>query len=279
MDNGTIFLFKDEQKVNSTLKLFLEKLIHKAFPEFSNKVTWTLITVGVAILVIPTPTYLMFINLFIDLYNNATKSHVNLIDIGSFTPGNGAAITLILSGLIYHLAIKSIQIFAEIHADKIKFKTKELTIKAEKEKSEKLIAADKKLFEYFTSLLPTDSLSIEMLKDQHFGTPYHKNCIADIESFTYKWGKADHHFHNKELELKSEKFFNETKGFLNFLAISSGFIGAGPLLSIPTDNERANDWEWTAHTNERVKKANEWSHELHDKYCDFIAVSKRELSI
>lgn len=269
----------DEQKVNSTLKLFLEKLIHKAFPEFSNKVTWTLITVGVAILAIPTPTYLMFINLFIDFYNNTTRSHVNLIDLGSFTPGTGIAITLILSGLVYHLAIKGIQIYAEMHADRIKMKLTELTINAEKEKSEKLIAADKKLFENFISLLPTNSLSIETLKDQNFGFSYHKKCIEDIESFTYKWGKADHHFHNQELELKSVDFFNQTKEFLDFLAISSGFIGAGPLLSIPTDNERANDWDWSVNTNERVKKANEWSQELHEKYCEFVAICRRELLI
>jgi len=271
--------FKDEQKVNPTLKLFLEKLIHKAFPEFSNKVTWTLISLGIAILAIPAPTYLMFINLFIDFYNNTVNGHVRLIDISMVTPSTGTAITLILSGLIYHIVIKGIQLYGEIQTEKRKSHQAELIVSIEKEKNEKLTYADRKLFEEFTSLLPTNSLSIELLKDQDFGASYHKKSLDDIDSFTYKWGKADQHFHDAELEIKSVNFFKESKEFLNFLALSSGFIGAGPLLSIPLDNERANDWEWSENTNENIRKANKWSHELHEKYCEFIVLGKKKLLI
>ncbi|MEY7151791.1 hypothetical protein AB9C31_22755, partial [Enterobacter cloacae] len=61
--------------MKENLNLLFNKLIHKAFPEFSNKVTWTLITFGVGVLALPAPTYLIFINLIIDFYNKQTNSN------------------------------------------------------------------------------------------------------------------------------------------------------------------------------------------------------------
>ncbi|MBN7123534.1 hypothetical protein BSU01_17765 [Erwinia billingiae] len=265
--------------MNSTVKLLVEKIIHKAFPEFSNKVTWTLITVGIAILIFPVPTYVMFINLIIDLYNNTAHTHVGRLDIGSFTPNTGAAITLILSGLIYHLAVKGIQIYGQIYELKTKENNKITEANIEKEKNEKLNDADIKLFSVFTSLLPANSTSIELLKDHHFGNSYHDNHLKDIEGFTYRWGKADQHFHDSELEIMSQEFFEEAKRFLNFLALSSGYIQASSLLSIPTDTERANDWDLSENTAKNIKKANEWSLKLHELYCNFVTKSKKNLLI
>ncbi|HAV2026781.1 TPA: hypothetical protein JHJ51_002394, partial [Enterobacter cloacae] len=91
--------------MNENVNLFIKKLIGKAFPEFSNKVTWTLITLGSSMFLLPAPTYLLFTNLLIDFYNKNTQSNISLIDINSVNPSNGIALTLILSGLGYHLFI------------------------------------------------------------------------------------------------------------------------------------------------------------------------------
>ncbi len=48
--------------MKDNLNLLIKKLIRKAFPEFSNKVTWTLLTAGIGILALPAPTYLLFVN-------------------------------------------------------------------------------------------------------------------------------------------------------------------------------------------------------------------------
>lgn len=265
--------------MNPTAKLLLDKLIHKVFPEFSNKVTWTLITIGVAVLIMPAPTYLMILNFLVDFYNSKANANIKLIDIGNITPGTGTGLTLILSGLIYHLAIKGIQLYGEILESRNENKKNEAAIIIENKRSEKIIEADRKLFESFIALLPTHSSSIELLKDHNFGASYHNDHLKDIEGFNYKWGKADQIFHDAELNAKSLEFLKETKSFLNFLAISSGFIGVSSRLSIPTDDERANDWEWSQHTNQNVEKANKWSNELHDFYCDFIASCKEKLLI
>lgn len=265
--------------MNSTAKLFLEKLINKAFPEFSNKVTWTLIMIGIALLAVPVPTYVLLLNLLIDFYNNTMKSNVRLIDIGNFAPSTGTALTLILSGLIYHLAIKSIQILGEIHKARIKQEINNKITETQKENNERIANADRMLFQSFMSILPSNSISIEFLKEQDFGSPFHNNYLKDIENLTFQWGKADQHFHDSELEKKASDFYEETKMFLYFLATSSGFIGTSSLLSIPTDNERANDWSWSENTNRNVSKANEWSQALYEAYCDLVASSRSKLFI
>lgn len=92
--------------MKDNLNLLIKKLIRKAFPEFSNKVTWTLLTAGIGILALPAPTYLLFVNLIIDFYNKTTNSEISLLKIDSITPSSGVALTLILSGLVFHLLIK-----------------------------------------------------------------------------------------------------------------------------------------------------------------------------
>lgn len=265
--------------MNSTVKLLLEKLIHKAFPEFSNKVTWLLITAGIAILILPVPTYVIFLNLIIDFYNNTVNAHVKLIDIGDFTTSTGAALTLIISGLLYHLAIKSTQLYGEIYKTKTEEIQKERIEIKEKDILERMKNADVKLFETFISLLPTNSASVELLKSHDFGASYHNNSIKDIESFTFKWGKADQHFHDVDLEKKSEHFFNEANNFLDFLALASGPTIRESMFSIPNDSERANDWEWSKKTDDNVQKANEWSHNLYIQYCELVTLCKKNLLI
>jgi len=249
-------------------RVFLEKLINKAFPEFSNKVTWTLITLGAAMLVMPAPTYLMLLNLFIDFYNKTAHKEINLIDIENFSPSSGIAITLIISGLLYHVVIKAIQLYAEI-----------IEIKGRQSINDKKINADEKLFKEFLNILPTSSLSIELLKDHDFGASFHDASLKDLESLKYKWGKADQHFHDHEIEAQSIELLNDINGFLAFLYKSSAYIGTGPLLSIPTSRERAYDWDWPESTREKIRKANELGTKIYDSYCNFVSTTKRKLMI
>ncbi len=276
--NHSISILK-EKKLKSTAKILLEKLINKAFPEFSNKVTWLLIYVGTAILLMPAPTYIMLLNLIIDFYNNKTNSHVKIIDIGDFTPSTGAAITLIISGLTYHLIIKGLQIYSELHNERIKIARNKNTITNQKEINDRKINADLKLYESFKSILPPNSSSIAFLKEQDFGFPFHKPLLDDIEKFTYQWGRPDQHFHDSEIQSKSKEFYDKADAFIKLLASAAGYIRATPLLSIPTDDERAHDWDWSDGTINNVKKANELSGELHTIYCELVVLCKKKLLI
>ncbi|EFP2277441.1 hypothetical protein HP916_004765, partial [Escherichia coli] len=150
--------------MKDNLNLLIKKLIRKAFPEFSNKVTWTLLTAGIGILALPAPTYLLFVNLIIDFYNKTTNSEISLLKIDSITPSSGVALTLILSGLVFHLLIKAPHIYQEI-----------LKENNQKEIQERKRVADVKLYEAFIDILPTTSLSIEFLKDHDFENSYHDN--------------------------------------------------------------------------------------------------------
>lgn len=254
--------------MKENLNLFIKKLINKAFPEFSNKVTWTLITVGIGILALPAPTYLLFINLVIDFYNKKTNSNINLIEINNITPSSGIALTLIITGLIYHLTIKGLQIYPEIIREN-----------NEKEVNKNKRIADITLYEKFIELFPPTSLSVRLLKDQDFGSPYHENAVKDFDKLKYGWGHANQHFHDQEIEDKANVLYLEINKFNAFLANNTNYINHGPLISMLTDWDRAMDMEWEPQTEENVKKANEWGSEIHAIYCDFIDSTRKKLAI
>lgn len=254
--------------MNKNLELFINKFINKLFPEFSNKVTWLLITFGISILALPAPTYILFVNLIIDFYNKTTKSNVMLIDIDKIAPSSGIALTLILSGLGYHLIIKGLQTYLEIFKEnKNKYKT------------DMFRAADTTLYNQFIALLPPDSPAIELLKEHNFGNSFHEKSVDYFNKLNYKWGLANQHFHDNELETKSIKLCDEIKNFHSFLALNSNYLNQGPLLSMLSDWDRAMDIEWTPETEKNVKKANEWGTEIYNLYCDFIITCKKKLAL
>ncbi|EIX9650551.1 TPA: hypothetical protein MIA93_15105 [Klebsiella pneumoniae] len=253
--------------MKENLNLLIKKLIGKVFPEFSNKVTWSLITVGFGILALPAPTYLLFINLIIDFYNKTTNSDINLIKIDAITPSNGIALTLILSGLIYHLAIKGIQLYPEI-----------LKENNEKETQERKRLSDINLYEQFIEILPPTSLSIELLKNHNFGNSYHNNAVKDFDKLEYRWNLATQHFHDQEIERKSAHLYSEIIKFNYFIACKSHYIN-GNILSMLTEIDRAREMEWLPQTEENVQKANEWGSTIHQLYIDFISTCKNNLAI
>ncbi|ECI4157770.1 hypothetical protein AH626_21920 [Salmonella enterica subsp. enterica serovar Schwarzengrund] len=253
--------------MKDNLNLLIKKLIRKAFPEFSNKVTWTLLTAGIGILALPAPTYLLFVNLIIDFYNKTTNSEISLLKIDSITPSSGVALTLILSGLVFHLLIKVPHIYQEI-----------LKENNQKEIQERKRVADVKLYEAFIDILPTTSLSIEFLKDHNFENSYHDNNTKDISNLEYGWGHADQHFHNNEIEDKATHLYSEIIKFNYFLAYKSHNIN-DYMFSMLTDRDRAMVMELLPQTKENIKIANEWSSTIHQLYCDFISTCRNNLAI
>ncbi|MBY6292480.1 hypothetical protein K5X92_15955 [Enterobacter bugandensis] len=253
--------------MKENLNLLIKKLIGKVFPEFSNKVTWTLLTAGIGILALPAPTYLLFVNLIIDFYNKTTNSEISLLKIDSITPSSGVALTLILSGLFFHLIIKGLQIYPEI-----------LKENNQREIQERKRVADIKLYEAFIAIIPPTSLSIELLKDHDFGNSYHDNNVKDFSKLEYGWGHADQHFHDNEIEDKAAHLYSEIMKFDYFLACKSHYIN-DHILSMLTDRDRAMVMEWLPQTEENVKRANEWSSTIYQLYCDFISTCKNNLAI
>lgn len=254
--------------MNENINLLFNKLIHKAFPEFSNKVTWSLIFAGISIIALPAPTYILFLNLIIDFYNKETHSNISLVDINSITPSNGFAYILIVTGLIYHIIIKGFQAHRGILSEKHRM-----------EAGEKKRTSDITLYNKFIEIIPVDSGLVELLKEHDFGNSFHENKIKTLDQLHYKWGLADQHFHDSEIESKITKLIDDLQKFNDFISLHSNYINTGPLISIPTQRDRANDFDWSPKTTENVKKANEWSSELYTNYCDLIMTCKNKLLI
>ncbi|MBT1727462.1 hypothetical protein [Enterobacter quasimori] len=248
------------------LEILAKKLIGKIFPEFSNKVTWSLITVGLGILALPAPTYILFLNLIIDFFNKTTDSTVNLVDIENITPSNTIALTLIISGLLYHVVIKALQLYPEVIIENNK-----------KEVQERKRIADIELYKSFMSLLPPTSLTIELLKNHDFGATFHENSIKDFDKLRYCWGNADQHFHNQEIETKAANLRNQMLAFDEFLACNSNYISNTPYLTMLRHGD--SDMQWADETEAKVQKANQESETVFRNYNDFVITCKNLLAV
>ncbi|HFP0737993.1 TPA: hypothetical protein ACHLB0_003597, partial [Escherichia coli] len=200
--------------------------------------------------------------------NKQTGSNITLIDINSITPSNSLGLTLIICGLMYHIVIKGLQTFIEITREK----KLDLTNEAKRE-------ADIKLYERFIDILPPTSLSISLLKDHDFGHSFHGNSLKDIEKLSDKWGHADQHFHDPEIESKAIKLNSDIQKFNTFLSLRSHYIHSGPILTMLTEQDRANGFEWFPQTEKNVQEANERSNAIYKDYCDFILTCKKNLMI
>lgn len=248
-------------------KQIAKKIINVIFPEFSNKITWLLVITGIGIIALPIPYYLMALNFLIDIYNKKFNTDIDIINIENGNPSTVVAITLIAFGLIYNLLSKAPEWYFEIIKDK-----------ENREASERKRDSDVKLYNEFIKLLPPNSKSIEFLKTHDFGNTFHNSNLKDMSTYCYEWGKANHHFHDNDIENKSIELLKEITKFNYFLSCHSGYLNCSEFMSILTDRERAS-WDLSPETSETIKKANKWGTQIHKMYCDFILLCKNNLSI
>jgi hypothetical protein len=92
------------------IKLFIIKLGNKyIFPDFTNKLTWYVVTVGVGIIVMPQPFKLLFINWCIEVFNLNSGIKFTLPEMDS---GNDylTGLILISIGFVHNIGKKYIEL-------------------------------------------------------------------------------------------------------------------------------------------------------------------------
>lgn len=248
-------------------KYIVKKIINVIFPEFSNKITWALVITGLSIIALPIPYYLMALNFIIDIYNKKFNADIDIIKIDNGNPSTMVAITLIALGLTYNLLSK----VPEWFFDSIK-------IKENREKKERQRNSDINLYKEFIKLLPPDSNSIDFLKGHDFGNRFHDSNLKDMTTYCHEWGKAIHHFHDNEIEIKSNELHKELTNFNYFLACNSGYLGSSEFISMLSDREIAL-LSLPPEKIETIKKANGCATKIYNMYCEFILLCKKNLSI
>ncbi|MDP2204287.1 MAG: hypothetical protein Q8K07_19905 [Methylicorpusculum sp.] len=246
---------------NEIKKLIITFLRKWLFPDFTNKVTWAVVTVGCAILVTPTPFKLIFYNWLVDSFNLNSGNHFTLAELTADSADYVWGGVLVVGALFHNIGYRYF-----LHAAAV----------AEERKLDRQRYADLVLFNEFKSAFPSNSASVRLLEEHDFGNSYPGDSTSHIERFVVDWNNAEHQFLDSAIEKKRQELWACCNNFLNTLASHSGPITASPFFSAIPDMYRG-DWDWPDFVSERVKELNTKASECFTCHQEFIALSKNRL--
>jgi membrane protein implicated in regulation of membrane protease activity len=231
------------------------------FPDFNNKVTWAIISLGTIVVATPTPFKVLFTNWLIDTFSLNSGIPLTLADVGSAHADYWLGFFLIISALFYNLIYKWFE---------WKNSAKQL------QDSKDQLAADRALFQKFIQEFPSTSPSLNLLQSHDFGNAFHLDALRDLDHFVEKWRHAETNFLSTELNNLKIEFWKKSCEFEKLLAYKSAPIRGGGMQSVVPDQHR-NEWSWPDWVNEDVKAVNNLSSEVAHLHQNLILEAKRTL--
>lgn len=244
------------------VKEFLIKIGKRwLFPDLSNKITWFVISVGGTILLTPVVLKQLFYNWLVDTINLNSGQYFTLAELQSDSPGYIIGTSLMVLGLVHNIVNRY-------------FLYK--TAVTEQKELEALNEVDRDLFKEFLSVFPSDSLSIELLRDHDFGNSYHENGTTQLDIFVNTWNTAEKEFLDAALETPKKELWSKCRKFVYELACGSHFIGSGPILTCIPNAYRGTD-DWPQHVDDKLKMLNDLATECYELHRDFVLLSRRKL--
>ena len=241
------------------IKRFIIRLGEKwFFPDFTNKLTWYVVTLGAGFILVPQPVKLFFINWLIDIFNINYGNKVTLPDLEASTDYS-IGIILVFMALAHNIGYKYFALKKEMFEHK--------------SRQERRIS-DYKLLEKFLDEFPSNCASSLLLKEHDFGNSFDRNSLQQIDSFYYQWNGAEYHFSDQEIDKKRQELFEGCKEFLLKVAEYSGPVGATSFSSVIPDRYRANDWNLPEWVTTQIKELNDLATELYNMHQEFIKFAK-----
>ncbi|MFM5101690.1 hypothetical protein [Aeromonas veronii] len=244
------------------IKNIVEKATnHWLFPDFTNKLTWFVATLGGTVLATPTAFKEIFYNFLVDTFNLNGGEYFTLAELQSSSVEPLAGLGLIVFALIHNLVNKFFV-----------YKSSEFAL----EDSKQLRQVDVDLFNRFLTDFPSDGYSVPFLRDHDLGDSYHDNSLRDINKFVDQWNNVEHHFLNEEIEAKRSELWKKCHSFVHQLALSSYDLNGGPLFSCVPDAYRG-AWDYPAHVDKQLRELNEMAKECHELHQKFVLFTRRKL--
>lgn len=231
------------------------------FPDFTNKVTWAVISLGTIIVATPIPFKVLLTNWLIATFNLNSGLPLTLADVGNTHSDYWMGFSLIISALLYNLAQKW-------------FEWKNSARQLNESKDQ--ITADRALFNKFIQEFPSTSRSLDLLQSHDFGNAFHLEALREFEHFIESWRHAETNFLNKELNNLKSELWEKSYEFNKLLAYKSAPIRGGGMQSVVPDQHR-NEWSWPDWVNEDVKAVNNLSSEVAHLHQNLILEAKRIL--
>lgn len=255
LDNAVMLSIK---KVKNLLHASIMKWL---FPDFTNKLTWIVVTTGCAIFFTPLPFKLLFYNWLVSACNINAGVQFTLHDLSNDNADYMWGGVLVVVALIHNIGYKYL-----LHASSVK----------EEKVYERQREADIQLFKQFLSALPSNSTSIRLLKEHDFGNSYQGGCTESLEIFVNEWNNAEYRFLDAVIESNRGELWDRCNKFLNVLSLGTGPIGSGQLFSAVPDMYR-DDWNMPEFVLKRIKDLNDKATECYKYHQSFIAHCKARL--
>lgn len=243
------------------IKGFIIKLGNKwFFPDFHNKVTWYVVTLGAGIILTPTPLKMVVYNWLIDSFNLNSGINISLADMGETSADYSLGFGLILLALLHNVFSKWL-IYQRAITDSLK--------------KEKIYAVDSVLLQELTALLSTNGITIKLLEEHDFGNTFDLEYLSDLQTFLYLWNCPEKSFLIHELELKKMLLWNKGQEFSRLLGRKSGPTRNGRQSVVPDENR--SDWDWPKEVDADVKAVNEMATEVFKLHQDLIKEARQVL--
>ena len=244
------------------VKEFLIKVCKRwLFPDLSNKITWFVVSIGGTILLTPVVLKQLLYNWLVDTINLNAGQYFTLAELQSDSPDDIIGTILIVLGLLHNIANRYFLYETAV---------------TEQQELEALNEVDRRLFKEFLSFFPSDSLSIELLKEHDFGNSYHKNGTTQLDIFVNTWNTAEKEFLDDTLETQKKELWSKCHKFVCELACGSHFISSGPMLTCIPDAYRG-AYNWPQHVDDRLKMLNDLATECYELHRGFVLLSRRKL--
>jgi len=230
------------------------------FPDFHNKVTWYVVTLGAGVILAPTPLKIVFYNWLIDSFSLNSGINMSIADMGETSADYSLGFGLILSALLHNIFSKWL-----IHQ-------RAITNNLEKEK---IYSVDSVLFQKFITLLPTNSIAIKLLEEHDFENTFDFEYLSNLHTFLYLWNCPEKSFLTKELELRKILLWNKAQEFSHLLGRKSTPTGSGRQSVVPDENRK--DWNRPKNVDDNVKAVNKMATEVLELHQDFVKVVRQVL--
>ncbi|MBT7973079.1 MAG: hypothetical protein HN687_02875, partial [Candidatus Marinimicrobia bacterium] len=236
-------------------KAFIVRLGEKwLFPDFTNKLTWYVVTLGAGFILIPQPIKLFFINWMIEIFNVNSGLKLTLPEMEASTDYT-TGIILVFMALAHNIGYKYFELKKEI------FNHKALQDRR---------ISDYKLLESFLVQFPSNCSSAILLKEHDFGNSFDRDGLQDIDAFYYQWNGAEYHFIDPEIDQKRQHLHEGCKKFLLKVAEYTVPVGASNFSSVIPDHLRADDWNLPEWVTTQIKELNELATSLFNEHQELI---------
>ena len=233
-------------------KEFVMNLVKKYFfPDFSNKLTWFVVTSGFLLIATHTGYGKLFIyNLLIGRLNLNSEQSLIESETACYI-GFGLIFMALIHNILYHMQ--------------------------RKDDIEKINKADKNLFDEFLKVFPSNSNSIYLLKNHDFGGSFSRDYLDDIQKFINEWNHAEKKFITPELDALRKNLWDKCSEFIVLLSQKStptGIAGNGLQCVVPDGYQNTCRPNWI---DEDIKSVNKLATEVFNLHQNFIKSVKKEL--